>query len=35
MIATALLAGAVSIGALILCGFSVRAGSATHTEGAT
>jgi len=35
VIATALLAGAVSIGALIVCGFTVRAGSTTPTEGAT
>ncbi len=35
MIATALLAGLVSIGALIVCGFTVRAGSTTPTEAAT
>ncbi len=35
MIATAVLASAVSIGALILCGFNVRAGPSTPAEGVT
>ncbi len=35
MIATAVLASAVSIGALILCGFNVRAGPSTPARGAT